>query len=235
MTDKETGADTARECDDPYRSASCVLVFCEARGAGASAHLLLRSRLFTPASWAAWCDDGAADTAAATAAAPTPEAVDAGRPRVLPQWAATAGEEGGRSGRGGSERGAAAVAGAADVLAALGEEGGPSETLVEVFERLLDVEEDEDEDEMLAAARGGAGDATRRVFESLAWVYEHVSHFCRLFVSVRFVHETAHIFSVALVVLTERVWLISHGVSNQSSQHTQKSYKRISFRRDMHL
>lgn len=176
MADKETKTDTARDCDDPYRSASCVLVLCEARGVGPGAHLLLRSRLFTPASWAAWCDDGAAGTTTAATAGEgaTPNAVDTGRFRDPPRWAATAGgEEEGRIGKGRKRRTAEEV-GAAAVLAALREEGGPFEALVEAFERLLDVEEDEDEDEMLAAARGGTGDATRRVFESLARVYDDV-------------------------------------------------------------
>lgn len=174
MADGETKTDTARECDDPYRSASCVLVLCEARGSGPSAHLLLWSHLFTSASWAAWCEDGAAGATAAGTAA-TPKAVDKGRPRGPPQWAATAGGEEGESGKGGRGR-VTTVGGAADVLAALREEGGPSEILVEAFERLLDVEEDENEDEMLAAARGGTGDATRRVFESLTWVYDDVRY-----------------------------------------------------------
>lgn len=69
----------------------------------------------------------------------------------------------------------AAAATKEDVLATLSEdEGGPAEVLAESFERLLDVEVDEDEGEALAAARGGTVDATRRVFDSLVWVYDHV-------------------------------------------------------------
>lgn len=156
-----------RDCDDPYRSPSCVLVQCEARGAGLSARLVLRSRLFTPASWAAWCDD--ADVGAA---APTDG--DIGRPRAAPQWATTAEGGGGGSGEGREGGGATATATADDVIAALSDEGGPAEVIAEAFERLLDVEEDEDEDEALAVARGGTADATRRVFDSLTWVYDHV-------------------------------------------------------------
>eukprot|EP00752_Nemacystus_decipiens_P010481 g9338.t1 len=177
LTHKESMANTnasKSDDDDPYRSASCVLVLCEARGTGPSAHLRVRSRLFTPASWAAWCDDSTASTTAGAAvaavAAATPTTVDMGRPRGAPRWASTAGEEEGGNGRGG--RGNKAAVDAADVHAALREEGGPLEILEEAFERLLDVEEDEDEDERLATARGGTGDATRRVFESLARAYD---------------------------------------------------------------
>ena len=179
MTGKESKADAARECDDPYRSPSCALVLCEARGTGPGARLLVRSRFFTPASWAVWCDDGTAETTSLGAAAATLEAVDMGRPRAPSRWAATAGGEEGGSGKVWRGRGTMRVVDAADVLAVLREEGGPSEILAEEFERLLDVEEDEDEDEMLAAARGGTGDATRRVFESMARVYDDVRCFWR--------------------------------------------------------
>ncbi len=156
------------ECDDHYRSPSCVLVHCEARGAGPTCRLLLRTHTFTPASWAAWCDDGGVGTGAAGRR----EAPGHGKdwPRGAPKWAAKAGEEGGGKGN------AAAPAAEADVLAALWAEGGPAEILVEAFEQLLDVEKGEDEDERLAAARGSTGDATRRVFDSLVRVYDDVSH-----------------------------------------------------------
>lgn len=218
MADKETKAadtDTACECDDdPYRSASCVLVLCEARGAGPGSRLLVRSRLFTPASWAAWCDDGATGTSAAVATAgAAPKAVDMGRPRAPPRWAATAGgeERTGGSGKGGRGRGATAVVPVAgdDVLAALQEEGGPSEVLAEAFEQLLDVEEDEDEDEMLASARGGTGDATRRVLETLARVYDDVR--CSAGWGVRLLCSSRY---VVMLIRSPTSGLLSRGVFN---------------------
>lgn len=180
------------EIDSPYRSPSCVLVRCEARGAGPSARLLLRSRFFTASSWAAWCNDGDAGAAAKPAlpASPLPPSTepnappsseppaDTGRPRAAPRWAATAWKEQEEStstkqaGGGGG-----GVTEAADVLAALCADESVADVLLEAFDRVLDINEGEDEDEALAAARGGTGDATRRVFESLAWVYNNVRHF----------------------------------------------------------
>lgn len=177
------------EIDSPYRSPSCVLVRCEARGAGPRVRLLLRSRFFTASSWAAWCNDGDPGTAAKSAipASPLPPSTepnapppseptaDTGRPRAAPRWAATAWQEqtestskkqAGGGGGGATE--------AADVLAALCADESLADVLLEAFDRVLDINEGEDEDEALAAARGGTGDATRRVSESLAWVYNNV-------------------------------------------------------------
>lgn len=168
-SDAANGGIAVRKCDnhDPYRSPSCALVHCEARGAGSTGRLLLRSHTFTPASWAAWCDDGGEGTVAAGGREDAGHGT--GWPRGAPKWAAKAGEEGG------DKENAAAAAAGTHVLAALWAEGGPAEILVEAFEQLLDVGKDEDEDERLAAARGGTGDATRRVFESLERVYDDVS------------------------------------------------------------
>lgn len=74
---------------------------------------------------------------------------------------------------------------AADVLAVLRSDAGAAEVLVEAFEQVLDVEEDEDEDEALASARGGTGDATRRVFDSLTWAYDDVRVFELLLIDTR--------------------------------------------------
>ncbi|CAM9458255.1 unnamed protein product, partial [Ectocarpus sp. 13 AM-2016] len=178
------------EIDSPYRSPSCVLVRCEARGAGPSARLLLRNRFFTASSWAAWCSHGDAGAAAKSAIPPPPLPLstetnappsseppsDTGRPRAAPRWAATAWQEqaetiskkqAGGGGRGATE--------AADALSALCADESLSDILLEAFDRVLDINEGEDEDEALAAARAGTGDATRRVFESLDWVYNNAA------------------------------------------------------------
>ncbi|CAM9529345.1 unnamed protein product, partial [Laminaria digitata] len=82
------------DADDCGQRPSLVLVRCEASGAGPSARLLLRSRLFTPASWTAWCGGGFKGTPPSAfngSTEPLPSsqqeealAEDFGRPRGVP-------------------------------------------------------------------------------------------------------------------------------------------------------
>ncbi|CAM9986351.1 unnamed protein product, partial [Scytosiphon promiscuus] len=191
--------------DDPSLHPSCVLVRCEARGAGPSARMSLRSRFFTASSWASWCNDGdLCGVAEAQAAARPPPSLtsklegeitfdgrtqdspsppsspatttaDTGRPRSPPRWVTIAldGEIKADTRKGTGGGGAVVAVTTADVLTVLRSNPDAAEVLVEAFEQVLDVEEEEDEDEALATARGGTGDATRRVFDSLAWAYDH--------------------------------------------------------------
>lgn len=181
--------------DDPYAGPSCVLVRCEVSGIGTSAHLCVQSRHFTSASWAAWCDSGDHEASASVLnhdtpspsvekptgeSLPPPPGKDFGRPRSVPRWAAWG--DGDFRGVANADRGMAtasrsrspaAAVSTADVLQILARKG-PAGIVVEAFERILDVEDD-DEDEALAAVRGGAAiSATRRVFDCMVWVYEHV-------------------------------------------------------------
>lgn len=172
-----------RDVDDFGRRPSFVLVRCEASGTGPSARLLLKSCPFTPASWSAWCGGshkGTSPPVSKGSTEPLPSSqhaarveADIGRPRGAPQWAATAGDEGQGNGRPGDSETARATMEA--TLAALAAPG-PTEVLAEAFERVLDVEED-DGDETSSSSFGGAGDATRRVFDCIAWVYDHVRYY----------------------------------------------------------
>ena len=185
--DNNTGStpvvdESARDADDCGQRPSFVVVRCEANGAGPSARLLLRSFPFTPASWAAWCDVNFKETPLTTSKGRTEPLAsfqhaktiqaDTGRPRGPPQWAATAGDEGQGDKRTVHKEIASATAEA--ILAALAATG-PTKVLAKAFERVLDVEESAGDDS-LAANYGGTGDAIRRVFDCVAWVYDHVRY-----------------------------------------------------------
>lgn len=173
---------STRDADDCGRRPSFVLVRCEANGAGPSARLLLKSCSFTPASWTAWCYGSVEETPQQTSKGrtePLPSSqqaatmeADIGQPRPPPQWAGTAGDERQGDERPGHKQPDRATTEA--ILAALAATG-PSKVLAKAFERVLDVEEDAGDDSS-AANYFGTGDATRRVFDCVSWVYDHVRY-----------------------------------------------------------
>lgn len=53
---RSDGGDDDEEATSLVRYPSCVLVRCNAQGAGCDAHLCVRSRLFSPITWVTWCE-----------------------------------------------------------------------------------------------------------------------------------------------------------------------------------
>lgn len=53
---RSDGGDGDDEATSLVRYPSCVLVRCNAQGAGCDAYLCVRSRLFSPMTWATWCE-----------------------------------------------------------------------------------------------------------------------------------------------------------------------------------
>lgn len=84
---------------------------------------------------------------------------------MAPRWAANAGDD-----NTGSRRPDGRTLEAADVLAALSEKG-PANVLSEAFERVVDIGGGFQDETLIL---GSTGDANRRVFESVVWVYDHV-------------------------------------------------------------